>query len=846
MSIKKSVGQFTSFWRSLSKKIWRKRARMVYSARRRRLLTLSGVEHLEGRLLMDASGLLYRATNDTPITLLVRSGQLEVVETAFPTQVFASSPLATLTQGAVIEGNGFDLRLTIDQSVPDVGGGISFLGGSGNSILVGPSINSTWRIDGANRGNLGGPSHLQFTDVKGLLGGSASDTFIIASLGQLTSLIDGGAGSDQIVLDNGDHLVTLAPVGGTSGTVNLTGRSINYTGMEPYDFYLSDFSNPSSIALIADPLHGNTLTVKHYDAGLIEVNRNNTAEYFAFQAPTQLLHIAMGGLEDNTLTLGAIGSNLTIPGSLLIDGGAAKDTVNITGPVTVSKGLSLDGKSGDLAVNINGSVIVNDGNMSIDGRASTGLVSAFNAPVEVHGSLSVLGGFFKDEFHSTSSIDVFGSVTIDNILSFVDEITGTDVAELGGNVSTHGGNFLANAANIQVGLATISTVGTGDAGEIKLDGKKISVASNGKLLATADVGANAGDITLKAFVNDLSALSPVDIIKTTDPSITVGSGAEIRGAAIDISAEKSSQTALLPISLVSLQHRKATIEIVGASIEGSDVSISATAADANVIDDPSVNIAMNSVGGPIMSTGYADLPGLLGLPPILSAISVQKRAADAAVSLSGTNIQSSGDVEINAAVDVSSDAKASGGSDTTKKKGSKIAEMVPFSAGFSRAEGKATTTIDGNSSIQASGSVTILSDATTAATVQAFTASNSALDKKGLKGVNGSKSVPAIAIGITESETTSTTLVGKDVQITASGNVTVNAQADVTNDAITSATIFRDGWGSVGVSMGSDKTNVLSRVDGHVVAGQGQQVETDRGLASLTATSIRSISPSMV
>ena len=311
-------------------------------------------------------------------------------------------------------------------------------------------------------------------------------------------------------------------------------------------------------------------------------------------------------------------------------------------------------------------------------------------------------------------------------------------------------------------------------------------------------------------------------------------GAEIRGADISLEALKTSTTPLLPIQLLSVQHKKASISVTGATIEGSDVAITANAEDANLLDDPAFNIVNNLVSQPLLRVSLLDFFGALGVPPILSAVSVQKRAADAAITVTGSQIYSSGDVNIHSTVDVSSAGSASGAADSTKKGSVKPLEFVPFSAGYSRADGRANTVIDGVSQIVADGSVDITSDATTSATVSAFTASNAFTTKstkpyqpptqKQQKKIdrstaNGKTTVPAIAIAITDTDTTSKALIGSNVSIRARGNVTVDAKGDVTNQARSAAIVYADGTGSVGFAMGSDVTNIVSQVDGHIEAG---------------------------
>ena len=79
------------------------------------------VETLEDRIA--PAGLQYTAIDTTPLALRLTGPDLQVVNTTSPSQVLASAALSDITSGVRIEGAGFDVNLTIDASVPLVGGG---------------------------------------------------------------------------------------------------------------------------------------------------------------------------------------------------------------------------------------------------------------------------------------------------------------------------------------------------------------------------------------------------------------------------------------------------------------------------------------------------------------------------------------------------------------------------------------------------------------------------------------------------------------------------------------------------------------------------------------------------
>jgi len=262
-----------------------------------------------------------------------------------------------------------------------------------------------------------------------------------------------------------------------------------------------------------------------------------------------------------------------------------------------------------------------------------------------------------------------------------------------------------------------------------------------------------------------------------------------------------------------LTHRDARIDGSG------DVTLSATTEDADAINQSTPNLVNNLALTPFLGSAFTDPLVLLGLPPILGAVSYQDRSGDARVSVTGSTIRSAGDVSIESNIDILSSAPAGGGADSTPRKKVDPIAFVPFSAGYAKAVGSTQTLIGGATSIEANGSVSITSDAKVTAEVQAFTASNVLFGKGAKKMASGSTSVPAIAIAVTESDTTSNAIVGQDVRISAQGNVTVEARGDVTNNARAGTAVFGDGYGSVGFVLGRDKTEILSRVDGHITAG---------------------------
>jgi hypothetical protein len=223
-------------FRSSIRKLFSPRTQRTIRKRRRRHARLC-FEALEVRTLLDAS-LTYQAAADTPLTLRLAASELQIVDSTNPSTVFASESLANLTDGVLVEGNGFNVNLTVDSGVPQVPGGVLFAGGSGTNTLVGPGRNTAWRITGAGEGSLGGPGFVSFMGVENLTGAADNqDTFFVDQGGSLSGTVEGGAGGyDTVVFTGAYGRVDYAVTGAQSGDVGLDGQTVRYAGMEPIQF----------------------------------------------------------------------------------------------------------------------------------------------------------------------------------------------------------------------------------------------------------------------------------------------------------------------------------------------------------------------------------------------------------------------------------------------------------------------------------------------------------------------------------------------------------------------------------------------------------------------------------
>src|SRR5262249_10519340 len=97
-----------------------------------------GLELLEERIT-PVGDFRFQASGAGALTLRQAGGDLQIVDTDAPSVVQAAKPLSDITGGVRIEANGFNVNLTIDASVPQVVGGITFAGSGGATTPTPPT-----------------------------------------------------------------------------------------------------------------------------------------------------------------------------------------------------------------------------------------------------------------------------------------------------------------------------------------------------------------------------------------------------------------------------------------------------------------------------------------------------------------------------------------------------------------------------------------------------------------------------------------------------------------------------------------------------------------------------------
>ena len=359
-----------------------------------------------------------------------------------------------------------------------------------------------------------------------------------------------------------------------------------------------------------------------------------------------------------------------------------------------------------------------------------------------------------------------------------------------------------------VTMADINQSGSIDvtAEEIVIEGSANITAGDIKLFSTGNEGA-------LSIANNLP-LDITDVIEG-ERKISIKSGAILDGDKIQIDAQRIASL-VSPVRPWGVGFKNAAVDIQGATITGDEISITTTTADEN-LTDALPDWANNWLAGPITKFIFDGI-----FPPIPVAAMI--RSGESNITINDSMLSADGDISVNAISTTDASTAAMGVRDAaddikTKNAGGKFYQALnKFAVGFSRAESIATTEITGTSVFDAGGNVDILSNATTTAAVT----STVRLNMNAAVGPNSSPTNPnefGAAVAVTNSETTSTTTVGSEVQITATGNVNVHSIGDVTNSAKAGINIYVDGRGGIGFALGVDNATVETRVDGKIDAG---------------------------
>ncbi|MDH3276346.1 MAG: hypothetical protein OEM99_17595, partial [Gammaproteobacteria bacterium] len=390
-------------------------------------------------------------------------------------------------------------------------------GGSGEDDLLGPAADTTWNVTGANSGDVAG---VAFSGIENLIGAADNeDTFIFGAGASLTGLVEGGDGGfDTMIVDDGVFgTVTYTASNPDSGTVDLDGNTINYSGLEPItiggtatdvvldlsqlDGLLGLFPSDDNATLAAGPV--GQLTFSSNDAGF---------EFVTFSNPSSSLTVLMGGGDDDlhieTLDAG-------FAATLNVLGNSGSDRVFINENLsTAGNDLFIDAETIELGLET--------GNQT---SSAPWAIDTTHLAVEASGT-SGLGTGMKVDI----TVDALGAPTV----TLVD--AGSGYAEGDTVTFTDPGGVETLTVTVLREAAIVSTIGATQSGDITFQGETISVGPGAQLLADGPTPGNIlFSVEMFAGTDFVDALIPFVNFDNSTVGITLD-GATVKGGVVEFSA----------------------------------------------------------------------------------------------------------------------------------------------------------------------------------------------------------------------------------------------------------------------------------------------------------------------
>jgi len=347
----------------------------------------------------------------------------------------------TLHAVVIDAGSGND-TLAVAGSAPTTP--VIFNGGGGTNTVVGPAAANTWKLAGTNTGTLGG---LTFISTQNLIGGSVSDTFLVAKTGQFAGTINGGTGVATLDYSQYPTGVVVNPA---TGTAPGAARVINI-----HTVIGSPFNDSLTGNLHADTiLNGNGGIDKLQGGG-------NGRETYVLAATQKAGTVVTGGTGTDTLVgpnlnntwsltganAGSVDGIATFSGIANLTGGALADTFQLHTKGSVTG--TIDGGAGSNKVDYSG--LTSAVTVNLQTKAATGTGGITNIQVLVgDGVTSTLVG-----------------TDVPNIWTF----TGTNAGSVGGFTFSAIANLTGGASTDVFKLSTsgISKVLDGGGGVNTLD-----------------------------------------------------------------------------------------------------------------------------------------------------------------------------------------------------------------------------------------------------------------------------------------------------------------------------------------------------------------------------------------
>ena len=227
--------------------------------------------------------------------------------------------------------------------------------GTRRNTLVGPNVDTTWNLTGANLGTFTatGSPQMSFSVIQNIVGGTAKDALLLDPLGSLTGTFAGGADSvDSISFGAGFNAINYADVVETlanDGTGTVSGKIgaaallplISYSGVE----LINDSLQAANRSFVFGNTNDGVRFTQSGHVGKFWVQPLPGSTFAAVEAsnPTTALSVTTDG-GDDTIMIDSFAP--AFPATVTIDAGANNDAIVLALPNALAGNVTVDGGVG--------------------------------------------------------------------------------------------------------------------------------------------------------------------------------------------------------------------------------------------------------------------------------------------------------------------------------------------------------------------------------------------------------------------------------------------------------------------------------------------------------------------
>ncbi len=301
----------------------------------------------------------------------------------------------------------------------------TIVGGTVANSLTGENTTNTWDITGHNAGTLNdGTTTLNWSNFGSLVGGSADDTFVVATAGSLTGSLNGGGFTTGNTLSYAGNANTGIIVSASGGGTSIAGGFSNIQ-----DLIGNDGTSGSGFTLVGDnSVGGDIFDITGQNSGTLSYNSGGSSLIFSGVGNLT------GGTQNDAFIFGAAGS---LGGT--IDGGAGVNSLDVSALGTTTVTLTSSGTGNGYSGTSGVGVATFSDISSITGASGSTLTSSLTAAASTWTITGADTGTVQNNAHSLSFAgfsNLTGSTADDTFILSGGSISGTIDGGGGSGVDT--------------------------------------------------------------------------------------------------------------------------------------------------------------------------------------------------------------------------------------------------------------------------------------------------------------------------------------------------------------------------------------------------------------------------